>query len=120
MLIIFVGSEAFKIVPLNGKEWGLSIGLGAISLPWGALIRLFPDAWVGAMLPKFMHKKQTSAPVPDKVEKKDLGEFKPPLRVMSALRGPKVKRHIGFRERVHDVKVKAIDKVHHKGSMDEM
>jgi len=33
ILIIFVGGEAFKITPLNGKEWGLSIGLGAISLP---------------------------------------------------------------------------------------
>ncbi|PVI07713.1 calcium ATPase, partial [Periconia macrospinosa] len=45
VLIIFVGREAFKVVPLDGKEWGLSVGLGAMSLPWGALIRLFPDAW---------------------------------------------------------------------------
>ncbi|AEO60434.1 hypothetical protein MYCTH_2309634 [Thermothelomyces thermophilus ATCC 42464] len=51
VLIIFVGGEAFKITRLNGKEWGLSIGLGAISLPWGALIRKFPDAWAEAMVP---------------------------------------------------------------------
>jgi len=44
IIISFVGKEAFKIVPLDGKEWGLSIGLGAISLPWGAAIRLFPDS----------------------------------------------------------------------------
>ena len=43
VLIIFVGNEAFKITPLNGKEWGLSVGLGALSLPIGAseLIELF-------------------------------------------------------------------------------
>jgi Ca2+-transporting ATPase len=52
VLIAFFGGQAFKIVPLNGKEWGLSIGLGAISLPWGALIRKFPDAWAVAMVPK--------------------------------------------------------------------
>ncbi|KAK4244157.1 hypothetical protein C7999DRAFT_17556 [Corynascus novoguineensis] len=51
VLIIFVGGEAFKITPLNGKEWGLSIGLGAISVPWGAFIRKFPDAWAEAMVP---------------------------------------------------------------------
>ncbi|CAG1959687.1 unnamed protein product [Fusarium graminearum] len=43
VLIIFVGGQAFKIVPLNGKEWGLSIGLGVISIPWGTVIRKFPD-----------------------------------------------------------------------------
>ncbi|KAK0724204.1 hypothetical protein B0H67DRAFT_101167 [Lasiosphaeris hirsuta] len=51
VLIIFVGSTAFKIHPLNGKEWGLSIGLGAISIPWGILIRLTPDHWVSALNP---------------------------------------------------------------------
>jgi Ca2+-transporting ATPase len=52
VLIIFVGGEAFKITRLNGKEWGMSIGLGAISLPWGALIRKFPDEWAAALVPK--------------------------------------------------------------------
>ena len=119
MLIIFVGSDAFQIVPLNGKEWGISIGLGAISLPFGALIRLFPDAWVSAMIPKFMHRKWTTEPILDEVEKQDIEDFKPPLRVMSALRGPKVRRHSGFRGTLHDAKAKAKEKVHHNGSVDE-
>ena len=74
VLIIFVGGEAFRIVPLNGKEWGLSIGLGAISLPWGALIRKFPDEWADALVPRFTipwpawmqrkkHKKKKAAKV---------------------------------------------------------
>jgi Ca2+-transporting ATPase len=44
-LIIFVGGQVYKIVPLNEKEWGLSIGHGAISISWGAVIRKFADAW---------------------------------------------------------------------------
>ncbi|KAK3367753.1 hypothetical protein B0H63DRAFT_489730 [Podospora didyma] len=51
VLIIFVGGQAFKIVPLNGKEWGLSIGLGAISVPFGALIRCIPDSWAAKLAP---------------------------------------------------------------------
>ncbi|KAL2161063.1 hypothetical protein VTH06DRAFT_8776 [Thermothelomyces fergusii] len=51
-LIINFGGEAFKITRLNGKEWGMSIGFGAISLPWGALIRLFPDRWAEALVPR--------------------------------------------------------------------
>ncbi|KKA30127.1 hypothetical protein TD95_002001 [Thielaviopsis punctulata] len=51
ILIIFKGGEAFKITALTGKEWGLSIGLGAISLPWGVVIRMFPDEWFMAMIP---------------------------------------------------------------------
>jgi hypothetical protein len=50
ILIIFVGGDAFEIVRLNGKEWGLSIGLGAISVSWGAVIRLRPDEWIAACL----------------------------------------------------------------------
>ncbi|KAK4096684.1 calcium-translocating P-type ATPase [Parathielavia hyrcaniae] len=51
VLIIYVGDAAFRIKPLYGWEWGMSIGLGAISLPAGAVIRLFPDAWAAAMVP---------------------------------------------------------------------
>ncbi|KAF5982581.1 Ca2+-transporting ATPase [Fusarium coicis] len=65
VLIIFVGSDAFEIVRLNGKEWGLSIGLGAISVPWGALIRLCPDEWIAACLPGFLHRRWISHPAED-------------------------------------------------------
>lgn len=116
VLIIFVGREAFKIVPMDGKEWGLSIGLGAMSLPWGALIRLFPDAWVAAMLSLFIWKKGAPEAISKGLKQERLEEFKPPLRVMSALRGPRVKRHVGFREKMHDAKVRAKSKVQQNGS----
>ena len=52
VLIVFKGGEAFEILPLNGKEWGMSIGLGAISIPWGVVIRLTPDSWFSALVSK--------------------------------------------------------------------
>lgn len=52
VLIVFKGGQAFQIRPLNGKEWGMSIGLGAISIPWGVVIRLTPDSWIEALISK--------------------------------------------------------------------
>ncbi|KAJ4272214.1 plasma membrane calcium [Fusarium torreyae] len=114
VLIIFVGSDAFEIVRLSGKEWGLSIGLGAISVPWGAAIRLCPDEWIAACLPGFLHRRWISPPAEDLVAEKSLesdDEFvRPPLRVMSSIRGPRVQQHIGFRERMRRYKEKTKDK----------
>ena len=72
VLIIFVGGEAFQVTPLKGWEWGCSIGLGAVSLPAGALARMLPDRWFSAIggklgsvwrritsiLPKRFHKDE--------------------------------------------------------------
>ncbi|KAL1837372.1 hypothetical protein VTJ49DRAFT_3954 [Mycothermus thermophilus] len=120
VLIIFVGGQAFKITPLNGKEWGLSIGLGAISLPWGALIRLFPDAWAAALVPHiriprpnvwpFNRKKKVDEeklPVSPPEEEKE--EFAaPPLRTLTSIRGARAAKHVrrGLHEYVHDSKAR--------------
>ncbi|KAK0610689.1 hypothetical protein B0T17DRAFT_621150 [Bombardia bombarda] len=124
VLIIFVGGEAFKIVALNGKEWGLSIGLGAISLPWGALIRTVPDHWVAACIPdlsflKFWGKKKKKASSDEPLTEKpivtddssvdDERNPGPPLRILTSIRGERARQHIrrGFRQYMHDQKVKA-------------
>ncbi|KAK4032723.1 hypothetical protein C8A01DRAFT_20241 [Parachaetomium inaequale] len=137
VLIIFVGGEAFRIQPLNGKEWGLSIGLGAISLPWGAVIRKFPDAWAEAMVPHVtiplpnvwpfkkrkaagaedIEKTPSSVSEEDRLKQKgvagessDSDAFEPPapLRTLTSIRGKRATMHIrrGFREYMHDQKVK--------------
>jgi Ca2+-transporting ATPase len=138
VLIIFVGGEAFRIHPLNGKEWGMSIGLGAISLPWGALIRKFPDEWAEAMVPHvriplpnvWPFKKRKAAAkteggddiekapssVSDEKQKGVAGgessdsdfDPSPPLRTLTSIRGKRASMHIrrGFREYMHDQKVK--------------
>lgn len=116
VLIIWVGGEAFEIVKLNGKEWGLSIGLGAISIPWGALIRCIPDEWVGKCLPGFLRRRWLPTVEEEAARGQttsDDEEFtKPPLRTMSSLRGPRVQQHIGFRYRMHKIKERTKEKVH--------
>lgn len=124
ILIIFVGGEAFKIVPLNGTEWGLSIGLGAISIVWGAIIRKFPDAWAAtigrllarpfvkliSILPSFKKKKGRSGEngqVTGDKSYEDSDLARPPLRTITSIRGPRVREHIGLRKRMHEVKDKA-------------
>ncbi|EAQ91884.1 hypothetical protein CHGG_00119 [Chaetomium globosum CBS 148.51] len=140
VLIIFVGGEAFKITPLDGKEWGLSIGLGAISLPWGAVIRTFPDAWAEAMVPHFqiplpniwpfkgIVKKRRAAAAGGDAEKVPLSEeerrkladessdsdatFEPPLRALTSIRGRRATHNTrrSLREYMHDQKTKVKDK----------
>lgn len=55
-MIIFVGGEAFKVVPLSGVQWAICLILGALSLPMAVIIRLIPDMWIGKLLPRFWRK----------------------------------------------------------------
>ncbi|PPR03673.1 hypothetical protein CVT24_007794 [Panaeolus cyanescens] len=43
VLIVFVGGAAFQVTRIQGREWGISIALGVVSLPWGAVIRCMPN-----------------------------------------------------------------------------
>ncbi|KAH8901093.1 calcium-translocating P-type ATPase [Thozetella sp. PMI_491] len=43
ILIVFVGGQAFAVVPLTGVQWAVSLVLGLLSLVVGALIRCLPD-----------------------------------------------------------------------------
>ncbi|KAF9457841.1 hypothetical protein BDZ94DRAFT_1325934 [Collybia nuda] len=43
ILIVFVGDQAFQVTPIAGREWGISLALGVVSIPLGALIRLMPN-----------------------------------------------------------------------------
>lgn len=45
VMIMYVGGQAFSIDRINGKDWGISIVLSALCLPWAILIRCFPDLW---------------------------------------------------------------------------
>lgn len=114
VLIIFIGGDAFEIERQSGREWGLAIGLGAISLPFGAAIRKFPDEWVVACIPAFVKRRWIWPPVKGPEAEKpveDEDEFqRPPLRVMSSLRGARVQQQLGFREKMHNYKEKTKEK----------
>lgn len=48
ILIIFIGSTAFSVVPIDVTQWAICIIVAAFSLPAAVLIRYIPDEFVGA------------------------------------------------------------------------
>ena len=43
IVIVFIGGSAFQVTRIGGLEWGVSLALGVVSIPLGALIRLLPN-----------------------------------------------------------------------------
>ncbi|OCH84089.1 calcium ATPase [Obba rivulosa] len=43
ILIVFVGGSAFQVTRIGGREWGIGLALGIVSMPLGALIRCIPN-----------------------------------------------------------------------------
>ncbi|KAG2147638.1 hypothetical protein DEU56DRAFT_730809 [Suillus clintonianus] len=43
VVIVFIGGTAFQVTRIGGREWGISLALGIVSIPLGALIRLLPN-----------------------------------------------------------------------------
>ncbi|KAJ8521107.1 hypothetical protein ONZ45_g2153 [Pleurotus djamor] len=43
VLIVFVGGAAFQVTRIGGREWGISLALGVVSIPLGAFNRLLPN-----------------------------------------------------------------------------
>ena len=44
-LIVMFGGNAFQTARPTGPQWATSIVLGFLTLPFGALVRLFPNKW---------------------------------------------------------------------------
>jgi len=62
VLIVFVGGTAFSVTNINGEQWAASIILGLLSLPFGAVIRLIPNAFIKIFIPRKLleHKRKTT------------------------------------------------------------
>ena len=43
ILICSVGGAAFSVTRIDGREWGISLALGFVSIPLGALLRCIPN-----------------------------------------------------------------------------
>ncbi|KAI0033543.1 hypothetical protein K488DRAFT_47506 [Vararia minispora EC-137] len=43
ILIIFFGGAVFSVARIGGREWGISLVLGIMTIPVGALVRLVPN-----------------------------------------------------------------------------
>ncbi|CAG8504145.1 11068_t:CDS:2 [Paraglomus occultum] len=50
-LIIEFGFEAFQVTRLNVVQWAISVILGALSLPFGLIIRLVPNKFITRFIP---------------------------------------------------------------------
>jgi len=61
-MICFVGGSAFRVTRMGGKEWGIALVLGCISLPLGALIRLVPNEPCRRVFAKLRLLPKPSAP----------------------------------------------------------
>ena len=62
ILIVFVGGTAFSVTRINGQQWAVSIVLGFLSLPFGALIRLIPNELIKIFIPrKLLVRKRKTA-----------------------------------------------------------
>ncbi len=53
ILIMFVGGAAFSVIELTGRDWAVSIVIGAISWPLAVLIRLIPTQPIENLLIKY-------------------------------------------------------------------
>ena len=47
---MFVGGAAFSVAPIVGRDWGISIAFGFLSIPVGALIRTIPNEPIRRLL----------------------------------------------------------------------
>ncbi|PWY98228.1 calcium-translocating P-type ATPase [Testicularia cyperi] len=52
VLIMFVGGAAFNVIELTGRDWAVSIVIGAVSWPLAVLIRLLPTKPIENLLVK--------------------------------------------------------------------
>jgi Ca2+-transporting ATPase len=59
-MIVGVGGKALSAVRLNGKQWGISLIIGAISLPVAVVIRLIPDEFIRKLIPRKFNQNQAS------------------------------------------------------------
>ena len=44
IVIVLIGGAAFQVTHISGREWGISLALGVVSMPLGVLVRLMPNA----------------------------------------------------------------------------
>ncbi|KAK4688429.1 P-type Ca2+ transporter type 2C, partial [Tremellales sp. Uapishka_1] len=100
ILIIEVGGAAFQVVRLGGRDWGISLVLGAISLPIGVLVRMLPSAPIERFMIKIkMFDDPNKLPVvsPDLEDEKQyqynpaLSKVKDNLSTYASIRGGRLR-----------------------------
>jgi Ca2+-transporting ATPase len=74
VLVMFVGGAAFQVERLTGLQWGVSIVIGIMALPIGALLRCIPNSWAQAAFVKLRIMKDPNV-LPTTDPKADKGDW---------------------------------------------
>ena len=86
-----VGGAAFQVTRIHGREWGISLALGFVSIPLGAFIRCIPTSPLERLFIKLriMNSDEILPTTkPDDPEwKVAIAEVRDNLSVFSSLRG---------------------------------
>ncbi|KAK0130414.1 hypothetical protein ONS96_000934 [Cadophora gregata f. sp. sojae] len=109
VMIVFVGGEAFKVTPLDGKQWGICIALGALSLPVAIIIRLIPDHYIAKLIPTTKWKKSLAPDIYDTEEAnikalRRRGSRPEELSFIRSIRGGRVSSlRLKIEDKMHDM-----------------
>ncbi|KAJ7182037.1 hypothetical protein C8R46DRAFT_885366 [Mycena filopes] len=96
VLIVFIGGAAFQVTRIGGREWGISLALGVVSIPLGVCIRLLPNAPFDTLFKKTgllgnPHVLPTNAPNPDTVGWNAITRVQDNLNTFANVRGGRVR-----------------------------
>ncbi|CAK5269233.1 unnamed protein product [Mycena citricolor] len=97
VLIVFIGGSAFQVTRIGGREWGISLALGVVSIPLGVFVRLLPTAPFEkvfdrlGLLGRAQDILPTTATGPDNVGWNAFTEVRDNLSTFANLRGGRVR-----------------------------
>ncbi|KAF8591205.1 calcium-translocating P-type ATPase [Ramaria rubella] len=81
ILIVFIGGAAFQVVEIGGREWGISLALGFMSIPIGYVIRLIPDEPVQRLFIKLHLMADPDVPVLP-ISSPERGDWNPAINLV--------------------------------------
>ena len=93
VLIIFVGGNAFKVTPIDGRLWATSVVIGLISVVIGVIVRLIPDEWVRKLIPTFFKRRKSAPDVLVSDEEQPSFQWNPALE--------EIKEELAFLKMIH-------------------
>ncbi|KIY43940.1 calcium-translocating P-type ATPase [Fistulina hepatica ATCC 64428] len=92
IIIVFVGGSAFEVTKIGGREWGISLALGVVSLPLGAIVRLIPSGPFQTLFDKLgLFGRKEELPTTSPTAEQGKGKVRDNLSTFANLRGGRVR-----------------------------
>ncbi|KAJ7773167.1 Ca-transporting ATPase, partial [Mycena metata] len=96
VLIVFIGGATFQVTRIGGREWGISLALGVVSIPLGVVIRLLPSDPFETLFKRLgllgnPDVLPTNAPNPDTVGWNAITRVRDNLNTFANVRGGRVR-----------------------------